>query len=142
MKTCPRGPRSGRAFSIYVQVNTSGEQKAGVSPEQLESVLAAVQQHRDHLTVLGLATMAPDPDLPDVTEQMIVDTFAHCQSLAQQYECTELSMGMTKDLEIAIAHGATVVRIGTDRWLEAMTLHSAGKTRAPANESTSAEQQP
>ena len=106
-----------RSWRVYVQVNTSGEaQKAGVAAEYLPELLTIIQQQAPSLSVAGLMTMAPDPDLPEVSRQWVCDTFASCAELARQYGLPELSMGMSKDLEEAVAAGATVVRIGSDCW--------------------------
>jgi uncharacterized pyridoxal phosphate-containing UPF0001 family protein len=112
-----------RHFSVYVQVNTSGEvQKAGVSPDALGSLLATVRQHEAVLSLQGLMTMAPDADLPEVHDEMIAHTFQACRDLADRHGLQQCSMGMSKDLELAVAAGATVVRIGTDCWQPAQAL--------------------
>lgn len=94
------------AAQIFIQVNTTGEpQKAGCDPEEAE---ALVGQARDYqLEVLGLMTMGPSSGADPRP------AFAQLRQLGERCETTQLSMGMSGDYDVAVAEGATVVRIGT-----------------------------
>lgn len=101
----------------FVQVNVSGEaSKSGVSPEELKDFIESIR-HYDKVRVIGLMTMAPD--IKDEAE--IRSNFIEMRKLRDYIQglklahapCTELSMGMSNDYEIAIEEGATYVRIGT-----------------------------
>ena len=99
------------ALNICLQVNVSGEaSKSGCSPDQL-SVLAHAVTQLPNLRLRGLMTI-PEPT-DDVTEQRAA--FARLRELQQSLnlDLDTLSMGMSHDLEAAIAEGATWVRIGT-----------------------------
>lgn len=99
------------ALNICLQVNVSGEaSKSGCSPDQLSALAHAVTQ-LPNLRLRGLMTI-PEPT-DDVTEQRAA--FARLRELQQSLnlELDTLSMGMSHDLEAAIAEGATWVRIGT-----------------------------
>lgn len=91
---------------ILVQVNTTGEgQKSGCLPGEAAQLV-------DHarncgLDVAGLMTMGPT-DRADPAP-----AFAQLYALAQRLEVAELSMGMSADLEVALAEGATIVRVGS-----------------------------
>jgi PLP dependent protein len=99
------------ALNICLQVNVSGEaSKSGCSPDQLSALAHAVTQ-LPNLRLRGLMTI-PEPT-DDVSEQRAA--FARLRELQQSLnlELDTLSMGMSHDLEAAIAEGATWVRIGT-----------------------------
>lgn len=102
-----------RVVDVLVQVNVGGEeQKSGCAPGLLGSVLDAVTDCSS-LRLRGLMTVPPhtvDPSLSAVffdSLRTLRDTHGGPSRLPQ------LSMGMTHDLEPAIASGATIVRIGT-----------------------------
>ena len=98
-------------LNICLQVNVSGEaSKSGCAPEELPALALAVSQ-LPNLRLRGLMTI-PEPTR-DVAQQ-----HAACARLRQlrddlNLEIDVLSMGMSDDLEAAIAEGATWVRIGT-----------------------------
>ncbi|ERI52312.1 hypothetical protein N878_05175 [Pseudomonas sp. EGD-AK9] len=98
-------------LNICLQVNVSGEpSKSGCSPDELPALAQAVTQLAN-LRLRGLMTI-PEPT-DDVAAQH--QAFARLRQLrddlALNLDC--LSMGMSHDLEAAIAEGATWVRIGT-----------------------------
>lgn len=105
-------PASMSPLQICLQVNVSGEaSKAGVSPEALPELARTVAE-LPHLQLRGLMA------IPAATE----DPGAQRRAFAALRHCLEglppgldtLSMGMSGDLEAAIAEGSTLVRIGTD----------------------------
>lgn len=99
----------GRRLPVLVQANTSGEAaKAGVAPADLPPFLAQVRA-ATHLELTGLMTMAPEIADP----APIHDCFAGLHALATAEGVATLSMGMSGDFPIAIAEGATIVRIGS-----------------------------
>ena len=96
---------------VLVEVNVGGEtQKHGVSPAELGRVLEAVEA-QPALHLQGLMTMPPH-DLEAARK-----AFEAVSSLRALHggraRLPELSMGMSDDLEIAIACGATIVRVGS-----------------------------
>lgn len=103
-------------LEVYLQVNLAGEaQKGGVSPEALPSLIAAVPDH-PQLRVMGLMTLPPlDVDPRPYFEALRRLRDAHRSLLlpGQQAHFAGLSMGMSDDFEVAIACGATIVRLGT-----------------------------
>ena len=97
---------TGRRPRLLVQVNTGEEsQKAGIPPAELPAFLDRMMQEYG-LAIEGLMC------IPPVAEPAGLH-FALLAKLAQQNGLAELSMGMSADFEIAIALGATSVRIGT-----------------------------
>lgn len=95
----------GVAPELFVQVNTGSEpQKAGVLPEDADGFIAACRML--DLPVTGLMCIPPDGE----------DSAPHFRMLAEIAErngVSALSMGMSSDFEVAIAHGATHVRVGS-----------------------------
>ncbi|MGI1804931.1 YggS family pyridoxal phosphate-dependent enzyme [Exiguobacterium sp. TDN 0502] len=109
--------RTNRTIDCFIQVNVSGEEsKQGIAPEDVPSFLHEVGQY-PAIRVIGLMTMAPLTE----DQQQIREVFRTLRILQQEVAakqlahapCTELSMGMSSDFEIAIEEGATFVRIGT-----------------------------
>lgn len=105
----------GRVLDVCLQANLSGEaSKSGILPDDL-SELVATASSLPHLRAVGLMTM-PAPDADSARRD-----FARLRDLRDMLSgepggdtLSELNMGMSGDLEIAIEMGATVVRIGTD----------------------------
>lgn len=99
------------ALNICLQVNVSGEvSKSGCNPDELPALAQAVTQ-LPNLRLRGLMTI-PEPT-DDPGEQRAA--FARLRELQHglNLDLDTLSMGMSHDLEAAIAEGATWVRIGT-----------------------------
>jgi pyridoxal phosphate enzyme (YggS family) len=98
--------REGRAPRLFVQVNTGAEpQKSGVARAEADAFIAACQS-RFGAAVAGLMCIPPAGQDP-------APHFAWLAACAARHGLAGLSMGMSGDFEAAIAHGATLVRIGT-----------------------------
>ncbi len=102
----------GYAQSILVEVNLGKEaSKGGVSEEDAKALVRALQRE-EGLDVRGLMILPP----PDVAH--VRPFFKQLRELRDELATTdaplpELSMGTSADYEIAIAEGATLVRVGT-----------------------------
>lgn len=104
-----------RRLDVFIQVNSSAEpQKFGLAPDEVEAVaveLAALGS----LQVRGLMTLAVFSD-DEVAVRGCFERMQTLQSALQEAGAPgcfdELSMGMSGDFELAIAHGATTVRVG------------------------------
>lgn len=102
-------------LNVLIQVNISREeQKSGIAPEEIES-LANFIGDLPQLSLRGLMCIPQATD----DEHILADQFDEMQQLLQQLannrpQCTVLSMGMSSDLEVAVKHGTSQVRIGTD----------------------------
>ena len=109
--------RAQQPIRCFLQVNVSGEaSKHGIALEEVQTFIKDVQQY-ENITIIGLMTMAPFTDdresiqqqfeaLRNARDDIQAQGFAHAP-------CTELSMGMSNDYDIATASGSTFVRIGT-----------------------------
>lgn len=101
-------------LQICLQVNISGEgSKSGVAPADLPALAAAVAE----LPGLRLRGLMAIPEATD-DEAAQHRAFANLRSLLQELRSEHpgldtLSMGMTGDLEAAIAEGSTLIRVGT-----------------------------
>ena len=107
-----------RTLDVLVQVNVSGEPtKHGASPQEALDVARAVAGHA-RLRLRGFMTVgANSPD-----ERAVRAGYALLRDLRDKVagsgeagtgDAVELSMGMSRDLEAAVAEGATIVRVGT-----------------------------
>jgi pyridoxal phosphate enzyme (YggS family) len=97
---------------VCVQVNLDPPERAGrggVAPHDLMALVVDVLAHPT-LRLRGLMAVAPYPGDPHLAFAELARL--HAQVLALAPEATLLSAGMSQDLEAAIAHGATQVRIG------------------------------
>jgi pyridoxal phosphate enzyme (YggS family) len=97
-----------------IQVNLSGEaSKAGVAADGVAELLAACRG-LPNIRVVGLMTL-PAPAADEASQRPPFRALRLLRDeLAQtDHPLPELSMGMSADLEAAIAEGATVVRVGT-----------------------------
>jgi hypothetical protein len=105
----------GKVLSVLLQVNAGLDPaKSGAEPEEAPQLLATALE-RKHLRVEGLMTVAPLSDKPDVARR----TFARLREIRDRLEVEsglrlpELSMGMSGDMDEAVAEGSTLVRVGT-----------------------------
>ena len=107
-------PEGMAPLNICLQVNISNEEnKAGVSPDELLALAKAVST-LPRLCLRGLMAIPVATD--NVEEQRQAFRALHeCQQqlIAEGFELDTLSMGMSGDIEAAIAEGSTMVRIGT-----------------------------
>ncbi len=106
----------GRGLDVFVQVNTSGEPaKTGLAPDEVESFVLGLRPFTA-LRVRGLMTLAVFSD-DRAAVAACFSRLAELQRRLRQLDGApgsydELSMGMSGDFELAIAHGATTVRVG------------------------------
>ena len=106
---------AGRHLDLYLQVNVANEAvKSGLAEADVAAVLEASSK-AFHVDIIGLMTMPPfHPDPAEVAQH-----FRALRMLRDRLQdetgipLPGLSMGMSHDFEVAIAEGATAVRIGT-----------------------------
>jgi pyridoxal phosphate enzyme (YggS family) len=112
-----RGARLGRRMPVLLEVNVGGEMsKSGFSPEALLQAVETLVGYTS-LQVCGLMTVPPPTATPEAARPFY-RTLRELRDLLvsrgiEGLECSELSMGMTADFEVAIEEGATLVRVGT-----------------------------
>lgn len=95
----------GASPDIFIQINTGEEpQKAGILPDQADDFISACRAM--YLPVVGLMCIPPDGEDP-------VPHFRMLAEIAARNGVEGLSMGMSSDFELAVAHGATHIRVGS-----------------------------
>ena len=105
--------QEGRSLDVFIQINTSDEpQKYGMTPDAADAFIRALPAY-SALRLRGLMTLALFSDDKDAVRRC----FIRLRELRDRLRETnpaiaELSMGMSGDFELAIAEGATTVRVG------------------------------
>jgi PLP dependent protein len=98
--------KQNRNPQFFVQVNTGLEpQKAGISPAETDQFIARCRGEFK-LNIVGLMCIPPAEEDPSPHFKML-------NEIVKRNNLHELSMGMSSDFEIAIAEGATLVRVGS-----------------------------
>lgn len=106
--------QEGRVIDALVQVKTSGEpSKFGLPPAQLPEFLELLRSY-DTLRVRGLMTMATNsPDDAEVRRCFSLLRELRDQNALRGHDLPRLSMGMSGDFPLAVAEGATEIRVGS-----------------------------
>jgi pyridoxal phosphate enzyme (YggS family) len=98
--------KQGRHPLLFVEINTGAEpQKAGVLPQDTDAFVRACRDTHG-LEISGLMCIPPQNEAP-------APHFALTAKIARRNGLKLLSMGMSADFRIAIAFGATHVRVGS-----------------------------
>ena len=109
VKLAARLGRCAETLDVFLELKLSPENtKSGMDPELLESVLETVNK-APNLRLCGLMTMPPWTEDPELSRPY----FRKLRELGESHGIAGLSMGMSRDLEVAIEEGATHVRVGT-----------------------------
>ena len=99
---------------VLLQVNNAGEeQKSGFSKEVLKGELSKILTLKG-IEIVGLMNMAPLGASETTLRQLFGDIREFKNELEREFNVvlSELSMGMSDDYKIAVAEGATMIRIG------------------------------
>jgi pyridoxal phosphate enzyme (YggS family) len=108
-KVARRLNESGKPLEVMIEVKLSEEgSKSGAAPEQVGELAASIREC-PHLLLTGLMTMPPWSEEAEPSRPY----FRKLRELAAVHGLNSLSMGMSHDFEVAIAEGATHVRVGT-----------------------------
>lgn len=106
---------AGRELPILLEINVSGEaSKYGFRSDELPAAVEAIAA-LPGLRLDGLMTMAPIVADPEDARPVFAGLYRLREDLTRRFPSItwrHLSMGMTDDFEVAIAEGATLVRIG------------------------------
>jgi pyridoxal phosphate enzyme (YggS family) len=102
-------PAGKAPLNVLIQVNASGEaSKSGVAPAAA-AALAAQIASLERIRLRGLMAI-PEPGAP---RSRYIEVRELYEKMKAQFGFDTLSMGMSDDMELAIAEGSTMVRIGT-----------------------------
>lgn len=103
-------------LNVCLQINIDAEEtKAGILPEEMDALADFIVTECPNLQLRGLmAIPKANPD-PESQAETLGRLNALYLQLQQRYAFVDtLSVGMSNDLVPAIAHGSTMVRVGTD----------------------------
>lgn len=109
--------RIGRTADVLLEINASHEaSKGGFAPTDVPALAERVRDLK-HVRVCGLMTMAALTDDPAKCRPTFTE-LRHLRDRLQRdivptHQLEHLSMGMSGDFEIAIAEGATIIRVGS-----------------------------
>ena len=104
---------SGKLLDVLLQVNAAGDGRAGIEPEAAADFAESLRQY-DRLRLRGVMAVGPLSVDIDLTKAAFARAGAALQTLQRRVpDAGVLSLGMTDDLEAAIAAGSTMVRLGT-----------------------------
>ena len=102
-------PASLAPLNVLIQVNVSGEStKSGVAPEDVKSLAKSMKDLKG-VRLRGLMAI-PEPGADRSRYRAVKALY---DGLKDEYGFDTLSLGMSDDMDIAIAEGSTLVRIGT-----------------------------
>jgi len=104
-----------RVMEVLLEINVGSEpQKAGVVPADARELLETVCRH-DRLAVTGIMAIPPFEADPEASRPHYRGLRELRDRLQDEtgHALPELSMGMSHDFEVAVAEGATLVRVGT-----------------------------
>jgi len=104
-----------RVVDVLLEINVGIEpQKTGVAPDDTRELLDAVRRHGG-LAVRGLMAIPPFGVEAEASRPFFIALRELRDRLQDEtgHPLPELSMGMSHDYEIAVAEGATIVRVGT-----------------------------
>jgi hypothetical protein len=113
-----RASDAGRVLDVMIQVNVSGEEsKFGVPPASarhlVEHVVALPGLHLSGFMTVGARSTDAHVIRSGYARLRDIRDETAGSGLAGTADAVELSMGMSEDLELAIAEGSTMVRVGT-----------------------------
>ncbi len=103
--------RADRLIDVLIQVSLDGDPARGGVVSDGVTELATVCAAADHLRLSGVMALAPQQEEPDAAFARLAQVAAALR--AEFPRADAISAGMSADLEPAIRHGATHVRIGT-----------------------------
>ena len=107
-------PSSMKPLNVLIQLNIDDEDsKSGIQPAELPALIDTIQT-MPNLKLRGLMAIpkaAPDEQQQNATLSALADLFHQYQQNLSEFDT--LSVGMSGDMDAAIAHGSTMVRIGS-----------------------------
>lgn len=101
-------------LNVCIQLNIEQEDtKSGISPAELPALVQEIC-HLPRLSLRGLMAIPATGVTPEAQQQTLATLASLYNELAEQLPSVDtLSVGMSGDMQQAIAHGSTMVRIGT-----------------------------
>ena len=114
--TIERAREAYKAGIRHFGENRLEKSKHGIALEEVNQFINQIKEY-ENIQIIGLMTMAPLTDDLSYIKNLFKE-LRHKRNEIQQFNlahapCTELSMGMSNDYQMAVEEGATFVRIGT-----------------------------
>ena len=108
-----------RVVDVLIELHVAQElTKSGFAPEEaLENITPQLTAELPHVRlrgVMAMATFTSDTSVVNAEFELAARTFRQLQSQLALPHFDQLSMGMSDDWRLAVKHGSTMVRIGTD----------------------------
>lgn len=101
----------GKILDVLLQVNVAGDQRTGIAPAECPRFANALRS-RERLRLRGVMAVGPvDHAMTGEAFERASKAFREVKTIVP--EADTLSLGMTDDLEAAVAAGSTMVRLGT-----------------------------
>lgn len=102
-------------YPIFLCINASNEpQKRGARMEEAADIANEIESKCPHLVLKGIMAIPPRLDtLEKSSDSQVPDLYLELRNLANTIGQGQLSLGMSQDLEAAIAAGSDIVRLGT-----------------------------
>jgi pyridoxal phosphate enzyme (YggS family) len=111
VRAAREGGERSTTLGVLVQLSIDGDPTRGGAPVDTLMQVADRVAHSGELQLRGLMAVAPLSMTPDEAFARLADVAGRLRD--DHPDATEISAGMTGDLESAIAHGSTCVRVGT-----------------------------
>lgn len=110
------GSEHDRVIPVLLELHLGAEEtKQGFSAEEIRSLLGSRYEHVSLRGLMGMATNTDDETVIEADFRRIETLFRTLQAEFPALSgFKELSIGMSGDWPVAVRHGATMVRIGTD----------------------------
>ena len=107
--------KKGIVQDILVEINVGGEEsKSGFAPAEAESAVREITETLKNVRIKGLMAMMPISNDNDYLASLFDKMRNLYDKLKNEgFPFTYLSMGMSEDYKIAIAHGSNTIRLGT-----------------------------
>lgn len=111
--------RMGRTVDVLLELHVAAEQaKSGFLPEEIVAIAERSELNQLSNTILrgvmAMATFTDDMAQVDHEFAVVESTFNRLKKIIGSPSFNQVSMGMSDDWQVAIKHGSTMVRIGTE----------------------------
>lgn len=102
-------------LKVLIQVNISNEeQKSGCNIDEIDNLISYIKTNCPKLELKGFMGVAEDTENKEIIDsqfKVLSEIFNHYKNIDENI--SELSIGMTNDMDLAIKNGSTMVRIGS-----------------------------
>ena len=115
-----RAAGAGIKMDVLIEINSAMEEtKSGIAASDLKQLVTEITEECSNLRVCGIMCIPPIAAEPEDSRPYfkeaaeLFEEMKSWQLPPERFAPTELSMGMSRDFEVAIEEGATIVRVGS-----------------------------